>query len=138
MGGMGMPNLGQMRSEIGRMEGQKSAVEGQREKIREAIGDLRSKKSEIDTGMADIRSKLGAELPPHIKKQLADRLSMLSNARKSISTQIMTLNERLGQTSEAISGLRSGISARKGALERLAGQITRLPMNNREFGKKTG
>jgi len=134
----GMPNLGQMRSEITRMEGQKSAVEGQGDKIRGAISELKSKKSEIDAGMAEIRSKLGMEMPPHIKKQLTDRLSMMSNARKNISMQIMTLTERLGQTGEAMRGLRSGIKARKMAFERLAGQVARLPMNNREIGRKKG
>jgi chromosome segregation ATPase len=135
---MGMPNLGQMRSEIVRMEGQKSGVEAQRGKIAEALSELRSKKSQIDAGMAEIRSKLGMEMPPHVKKQLTDRLAMMSNAKKSISMQISTLSERLAQAGEAMRGLRSGIKSRKMALERLAGQVARLPMNNREIGRKKG
>lgn len=138
MGGMGAPQIGQMRSEIGRLESQKSAVEAQREGIRKALAELKSKKSQIDSGIAELRNKLAGEIPPQVKKQIIDRLSMMKNARKSIQTQISTLNERLGQTVEAISGIRSGISARKAALERIAGQLTRMPMYNREMGRKKG
>lgn len=134
--GMNMPQIGQMKAEVGRLEGQKSAVEGQRESMRKALSELKSKKSEIDAGIADLRGKLGQELPPQVKKQITDRLSMMKNARKSIVNQIGTIGERLSQTSEAVKGINAGIKARKGALERLAGQMTRMPMYNREMGKK--
>lgn len=138
MGAPKMPNLGQMKSEIGRMEKQKSAVESQRDSMRKALSELKSKKSEINAGIAELRGKLTGELPPQVRKQITERLAMMKNARKNIVNQISSISERMTQMAEGLKGLGSGIKARKAAMERLAGQMTRMPMYNREMGKKKG
>lgn len=131
-----MPQIGQMKSEVKRMEGQKSAVESQRESIRKAIGELRGKKSQLDSAVAELRGKLAGEMPPQIKSQITERLAMLKNSRRTIVSQLSSMSERLAQTAEAVKGINQGIQARKNALERLAGQMARMPMYNREMGKK--
>ncbi|KXK09594.1 MAG: hypothetical protein QY330_02020 [Candidatus Dojkabacteria bacterium] len=134
----GAPQISQLRSEILRAESQKSNVEAQRESMLKALSQMEGSKAAIDNAIGQVRDRLAGNIPPEARKQLMDQLSKFSADRKTLVSRIAQIKEGLANVKEAIGGLKSGIAARKNALQRIAGQLTRMPMYNREMGTKKG
>ncbi|KXK26612.1 MAG: Chromosome partition protein Smc [candidate division WS6 bacterium OLB20] len=134
----GAPQIGQLKSEISSAEKQKGAVSNQRSELQKGISQMQDAISSIGSNITRLRSQLSGQIPPEARKQITDQLSKLNNQRKTLQLRLAKAREQLGQTSEAIKGISAGIAARKSALTRLTGQLTRMPMYNREMGTKKG
>lgn len=140
MGG-GIPKIGQIKSEIGQLEGQKAGVEAQRNSLRGALSELNGKKGQIDGAIAELHSKLSPDMPGEVKSQIVERISYLKNTRDKIKAQIASLREKLGTLSEALPNIGGAIRARRSLMQQIAGRMAaaRSSMDSRkEMGRNKG
>ncbi|HLD03153.1 MAG TPA: hypothetical protein VJC17_00070 [Candidatus Dojkabacteria bacterium] len=140
--GTGIPKPAEIQGQIEQMQSQKGEIEENKNRIKGALSELRSRRGEVEGNLAEMENKMQMELPPEFRAQLADRITMLKNARKQIESQIEDLENKLAMLTSAKENLNTAISARKNILQQIAGAIAQqmqiAHLQNRELGRVSG
>jgi len=156
--------IGKIKAETLALEGQKQEAVKGRESLRGAISAMKNQRGElqsnlknlyngldrINSAIGEVRSHPLGEDHPQVaeqlsklraqKSQIIDQISYLKNGVKEIGKRINDYSEKLASLNQNIEMMGSAISARKGALQQIAGQAAaQISLNsNREAGKKKG
>ena len=156
--------INKIKAETLAIEGQKQEAVKGRNKLKEAISAMKNQRGEIQSNLKQMYNSLdrindaissvkghplGADHPQVAeqlgklkaqKEQIINQISYLKNGAKEIGNRINEYSNKLSSLSENIEMMGSAVSARKSALQRIAGQAAaQIGLNtNRELGKKKG
>lgn len=156
--------INKIKAETHTLESQKEQAKQGREKLKEAISTLKNQKKEASSGLksmygaldkinnaiVELKSHPAGPDHPQVAEQLAklkaqreqviSQIAHLKKGLKEIGSRLSEMQDRLGQLNENIEMIGSAVSARKAALQKIAGQAAaQIGLNsNRELGNKKG
>ncbi len=157
-------SINKIKGETLTLQNQRQEALRGRTKLQEAVSTLKNQKKEVHSNLNKMYSGLEkingaiAQLKAHPagtehpqiaeqlgklraqKEQIISQISYLKNASKTIGSRINEFSNKLSSLGENIEMMGSAIGARKGALQKLAGQAAaQIGLNsNRELGRKKG
>jgi uncharacterized coiled-coil DUF342 family protein len=163
MGGA-QANINKIKAETLALEGQRQEAQKGKNKLKEAVSALKNQRNEIQSNLKrmyggldqingainSIKSHpLGPDHPQVAeqlgklraqREQIIGQISYLKKGMKDIGNRINEYSGKLESLGQNIEMMGSAVSARKSALQKIAGQMAaQISLNsNREVGRKKG